>query len=95
MKKHQQKAADALELLLKEARDTPMGVSQWREQGQKYGYWEYFEREARDNGIKDLLPDNMSTNLNDYSTFEDVAYANGYNDAIKTIRNELENSNGK
>ena len=24
---------------------TPMGVSQWREHGEKFGYWEYFEKE--------------------------------------------------
>jgi len=24
--------------------EQPMGVSQWRELGKKYGYWEYFEK---------------------------------------------------
>lgn len=28
-------------------KDTPMGVSQWREYGKKHGYWKYFEKEAR------------------------------------------------
>lgn len=26
-------------------KDTPMGVSQWRDYGKKYGYWEFFERQ--------------------------------------------------
>lgn len=27
------------------AKDTPMGVSQWREYGKKYGYWDFFEKQ--------------------------------------------------
>ncbi len=30
----------------KEAKSVPMGVSQWREHGKKYGYDEYFKEEA-------------------------------------------------
>ena len=30
--------------------EIPMGVSQWREHGKKYGYWEYFDKK-RDGGI--------------------------------------------
>jgi hypothetical protein len=27
---------------------TPMGVSQWRQHGKDFGYWEYFEKEKED-----------------------------------------------
>ena len=27
--------------------EEPMGVSQWKEYGEKYGYWKYFEEQAR------------------------------------------------
>lgn len=36
-----------IEPLLTHAQEAPMGVSQWREHGKKYGYWEFFEKEAR------------------------------------------------
>lgn len=26
----------------------PMGVSQWREHGKRYGYWDFFERRVRE-----------------------------------------------
>lgn len=29
-------------------KETPMGVSQWREYGKKYGYWDYFLREQKE-----------------------------------------------
>ena len=31
-----------------EVRETPMGVSQWREHGKKYQYWDFFERRIRE-----------------------------------------------
>ena len=30
-----------------EKRDLPMGVSQWKEHGKKYGYWKFFTGEFR------------------------------------------------
>lgn len=33
--------------------ETPMGVSQWREHGKKFGYWDYFEKEMRSQGEAD------------------------------------------
>ena len=33
--------------------ECPMGVSQWREHGKKYGYWDYFEDLAKkDEGLR-------------------------------------------
>ena len=32
----------------------PMGVSQWREYGKKYGYWDYFEKKINPE-LKGLL----------------------------------------
>lgn len=32
----------------------PMGVSQWREYGKRYKYWEYFEDEIRKETLRDL-----------------------------------------
>jgi hypothetical protein len=29
--------------VIKETKELPMGVSQWREHGIKYGYWDYFK----------------------------------------------------
>ena len=36
-----------IERAIEAAKNVPMGVSQWREHGKKFGYWEYFEEEAR------------------------------------------------
>lgn len=36
----------------------PMGVSQWKEYGQKFGYWKYFEDEAR-NAVLDEVIENL------------------------------------
>ncbi len=33
--------------------NTPMGVSQWKEHGKKYGYWKYFYDKAFRKGAKD------------------------------------------
>ena len=33
-----------MDSLLKEQRESPMGVSQWRKHGKKHGYWEYFKK---------------------------------------------------
>lgn len=36
-----------IENLLSQQMKAPMGVSQWREYGKKYHYWQYFEEEVR------------------------------------------------
>ena len=33
-----------MDSLLKEQRESPMGVSQWKKHGKKHGYWEYFKK---------------------------------------------------
>ena len=41
-----------MDSLLKEQRESPMGVSQWKKHGKKHGYWEYFKKEQREKAIK-------------------------------------------
>ena len=36
-----------IEKILRIQKNIPMGVSQWRNHGKKYGYWEYFEKESK------------------------------------------------
>lgn len=36
-------------------KNTPMGVSQWRNHGQKYGYDQYFKEQARTETIEEIL----------------------------------------
>lgn len=31
--------------VIKETKESPMGISQWREHGKKYAYWNYFRAE--------------------------------------------------
>jgi len=31
----------------KKKEEAPMGVSQWREHGKKYGYWDFFKDETK------------------------------------------------
>src|SRR3990167_4641856 len=33
----------------------PIGVSEWREMGKRFGYWEYFEKEIRENERGNIL----------------------------------------
>jgi hypothetical protein len=33
----------------------PMGVSQWRNHGKEFGYWEFFEKEAIEKGREEML----------------------------------------
>lgn len=32
----------------------PMGLSQWQKHGRKFGYWEYFKKEARKEGAEEM-----------------------------------------
>ena len=43
-----------MDSLLKEQRESPMGVSQWRKHGKKHGYWEYFNKQQREEDISEL-----------------------------------------
>jgi len=36
-------------------RKTPMGVSQWKEHGKKYGYWDFFAKQEREAGRREML----------------------------------------
>jgi hypothetical protein len=44
--KETKKALDKLEKVI--LKTIPTGVSQWREEGKKYGYWGYFEKVVRE-----------------------------------------------
>jgi len=44
-------------------KEIPMGVSQWRNHGKKYGYWEYFEKEVRKNTLKELIKEYTDNEL--------------------------------
>lgn len=35
------------DLFASQRQDVPIGVSKWREHGRKFGYWNYFEKEIR------------------------------------------------
>lgn len=37
---------------------TPMGVSQWKEYGKKYSYWDFFEKELK-NEIRDKIANDV------------------------------------
>ena len=41
----------------------PMGISQWRDYGKRYGYWDYFVEDLQRSLIESLPPDaeNLST----------------------------------
>lgn len=45
---------------------SPMGISQWREYGEKYGYWDYFQNQnynKTDREISKLLSEHANTPL--------------------------------
>lgn len=42
-----QKIRTDISTALATAEKAPMGVSEWRAHGEKYGYWEFFEKEAQ------------------------------------------------
>lgn len=54
--------------LLSQQSKTPMGVSQWREYGKRYKYWQYFEEEVR----KEVLEEVMKT-LVEYADNQQVS----------------------
>lgn len=41
--------------------DIPMGVSQWKNHGKKFHYWEFFEKEAKQKGREDVDIDTAIT----------------------------------
>lgn len=75
----------------------PMGVSQWKEYGKKYGYWAYFEtqlepqinKQARTEALEELerqLPPEEPLN----GTYHGIESSrkNGWNNALKKV-NEI------
>lgn len=37
-----------LDEIIDQTNQQPIGVSQWKEQGKKYGYWDYFEKQIKE-----------------------------------------------
>ena len=44
----------------KKQREMPIGVSQWKAMGKKYGYWKYFEKKQRDEIVEIVKNENLS-----------------------------------
>ena len=59
LKEYNKKVWSWIEKLLKAQENRPMGVSQWKNHGKKYGYWEYFEKEVVERFI-DYIYENKS-----------------------------------
>lgn len=70
--------------LLSQQSETPMGVSQWKEYGRRYKYWEYFEDDIRKEVISYCTNKIMSDliNLPDWNSGDNFEYTNG---EIKSI----------
>lgn len=69
--------------------DYPMGVSQWKEHGKKYGYWEFFER--KDFISKDRVREMVEGKIEHYrKTTEkgEVNYIAQLQDLLKLIQEE-------
>ena len=52
-----------------------MGVSQWRNHGKKYGYWEYFEKKVVEMVEKVKNPHSHLYDPNEWHTFEEAREA--------------------
>lgn len=50
--------------------DAPMGVSQWRNHGQKYGYWDHFKEEVRKELLAEIKPKNEPADKVNIPSFE-------------------------
>jgi len=70
---------DACEYWYQKGREekAPMGVSQWRNHGQKYGYWDFFAKEIKKEIIEECL--------------EILNHSIGKDDAYKEILEKLKN----
>lgn len=92
-------------VLLNDQRETPMGVSQWKAHGEKYGYFKYFSPAAyeagataeRNRAIKVVNSATAITQLGvcDQGTKEGHAYYNGQYDFRRTILALLTQTNSK
>jgi rubrerythrin len=85
-----------IESLLSSQEKTPMGVSQWKEYGKKYGYWDYFEKrftnEMREKieGMKKLTNDDWVCKICGYEGNECECI--GFNKAILSVLSLLDSS---
>jgi len=68
----------------------PLSVSHWKEIGKKRGYWDYFEKQARQELKKELVEEIKNLSLGKYKSIvgNDEAYGyglalNDLNDLIK------------
>jgi len=69
---------------------TPIGVTQWKNEGKKFGYWDYFKREVLDEVIK-LMPDETSGVDKDAPLDKDFIAGKqaGWNECRKQMINKL------
>lgn len=71
-----------IEILLEQQRNLPIGVSQWKEYGKKYGYWEYFLGNIRQDIIDKIetIKEKVSSQTGSYK------YDDCYDDCIKVVK---------
>ena len=65
-------------------RDTPMGVSQWREYGKKFGYWEFFTKELKEE-LLSKLPKEKTGNILVSLPYA-VAFDKALSEVVKIIK---------
>ena len=68
--------------------EIPMGVSQWREHGKKFGYWKFFERKCFEviwakAKLLPLIENELRIILPGSSRFERKVYLRAYNQALE------------
>lgn len=69
---------------LTQLQEVPMGVSQWKEYGQKYGYWDFFKEEVLEEKIK--LPEEIKIDKNNLKNIDYVTYLIGFNQCLEEIK---------
>ena len=67
---------------------TPIGVSQWRELGKKYGYWQFFEQEWKNElrgKVEEKKPKDNSEPFGLMGDDANYGYKQAINDILKII----------
>lgn len=62
-------------------KEIPMGVSQWREHGKNYGYWDYFIKQERERIIQII-------ESKGHQQEDDTIWCN-MDDLIKTLKEKI------
>jgi len=66
------------EILVNTILDTPMGISQWKEIGIKYGYYEYFRREEVKKIVEEIKEEVLSAKYGTKNRVELLCKLNSY-----------------